>query len=226
MKMTNQLKVRLEGLKKKYEAVMDAINILKADGDLAKLRNLRDIFDETFDSFFDDEAIAKKYGDWDGEEERRLCDKSNGDIEEELDEQNLSELVKFYENYIGELTDEFVDLGGDSRYLDTQFGTLKFRGTEYTLTQQAYVSNYGTNGVVRYYASAVDITGKEYEVTWETTLEYDEAQELCTLENNSFLTEEDEERMQELIEKGVHSAYFEDESNACDWDDPASVKEI
>lgn len=107
--MTN-LRGKLEGLKRKYETVLDEINVLKANGNLAKLCNLRDKFDETFDSFFDDEAIAKKYGDWNEEEERRLCDKSNGDIEEELDEQNLSELVKFYENYIGELEDQLIDL--------------------------------------------------------------------------------------------------------------------
>ena len=108
--MTTNLKEKLEGLKRKYEAVIDEINTLKADGDLAKLCNLRNTFDETFDSFFDDEAIAQKYGDWDEEEERRKLDKSNGDIEEELDEQDLIELVKFYENYIGELEDQLINL--------------------------------------------------------------------------------------------------------------------
>ena len=107
--MTTLLREKLEGLKQKYEEVMDAINVLKADGNLGKLCNLRNRFDETFDTFFDSEEIASKY-DWDKEEERRLNDKSNKEIEEELDEQDLAKLVKFYENYIGELEDQLVDL--------------------------------------------------------------------------------------------------------------------
>ncbi|NLD49895.1 MAG: hypothetical protein GX660_22355 [Clostridiaceae bacterium] len=108
--MTTLLREKLEGLKKKYEEVMDTINILKADGDLAKLCNLRDQFDEKFDSFFDQEEIAKKYEDWDDEEEIRLNNKSNKEIEAELDEKDLADLVTFYENYIGELEDELMEL--------------------------------------------------------------------------------------------------------------------
>lgn len=119
--MTTLLREKLEGLKRKYEAVMDAINILKANGDLAELCNLRDTFDETFDVFFDEEIIAAKY-DWNEDNERRANKKSNLEIEKELDELELSELVKLYEGYIDNLTDEFIDLGGDLRYLDTTNG--------------------------------------------------------------------------------------------------------
>ena len=108
--MTTLLREKLEGLKRKYEEVVDEINVLKADGNLAKLCNLRDAFDETFDYFFDNKEIAQKYSDWDEEDGKRLLDKSNGDIEEELDEQDLKELITFYENYIGELEDQLIDL--------------------------------------------------------------------------------------------------------------------
>lgn len=40
------------------------------------------------------------------------------------------------------------------------------------------------------------------------------------------LTEESQERYNELIEDDVNSGYCEDESNACDWDSPASVTKI
>lgn len=107
--MTILLREKLEGLKRKYEEVLDKINVLKADGNLAKLCNLRDQFDETFDSFFDEEIISAKY-DWDEENERRANEKSNSEIEKELDELELLELITFYENYIGELEDQLIDL--------------------------------------------------------------------------------------------------------------------
>lgn len=115
--MTTLLREKLVELKNKYIDVLDEINVIKADGDLAKLCNLRNQFDETFDAFFDNEEIAKKYGDWNDEEDRRSFDKSNGDIEEELDQQDLKELIKFYEGYIGDLEDEYIDLGGDMEEL-------------------------------------------------------------------------------------------------------------
>ena len=70
--MSIKLRARLEQLKIDYIEIMDDLNVQKANGSLSKLRNLRDQFDETFDSFFDNKAIAKKYGDWDEEEDRRL----------------------------------------------------------------------------------------------------------------------------------------------------------
>jgi hypothetical protein len=233
--MTTNLREKLEGLKRKYEEVIDSINILKADGSLAKLCNLRDQFDETFDSFFDEIRTkifnSEKAGlsETDiGHLSQRIYDTGNSLLEENLDEQELAELVKFYENYISELTDQFGELDGDLRYLDTKYGTVAFKGTEYTLTQQAYITNDGTDGDVCYKATAVDIKGVEYMVTWETTSEFDESQELYNLEqhNEDELSEEDKERMQELIDNEVNSALCEDEAEACDWDNPVAVNEI
>jgi hypothetical protein len=61
---TKTLRSQLEVYKKEYADTLDEINKLKADGSLSRLCNLRATFDETFDTFFDDEAIARKYNDW------------------------------------------------------------------------------------------------------------------------------------------------------------------
>lgn len=42
-------------------------------------------------------------------------------------------------------------------------------GLTVTLTDDATMDNYGTDGEVRYYASAVDAAGNEYRVAWDTT---------------------------------------------------------
>ena len=84
------------------------------------------------------------------------------------------------------------------------YGTVEFKGTIYALTQDAYCDNYGTDGAVRYYASAVDASGNKYLVAWETTQAWNEAQELYKQTNEV-------------------SGFIEDESNACDWDNPIEV---
>jgi len=116
--------------------------------------------------------------------------------------------------------------------MDKNFGTVTLNGKVYTLTQDAYVDNYGTNGAVRYYASAVDEDGVEYRVTWKTTNEWNLASELYSLEQEmeslnigEELSEEKQERYDELSEIS-NSAYVEDGSNACDWDCPISVELI
>ena len=73
-----------------------------------------------------------------------------------------------------------------------QYGTVTYEGVEYALCQQAYCDNYGTDNQVRYHATAIDIDGNQYKVTWET-IEFD-----C-------------------------GELPEDESDACDWDNPISV---
>ena len=54
------------------------------------------------------------------------------------------------------------------------YGTVTFNGVLYTLTQDAYCDNYGTDGGVRYYAHATDAAGNKYRVAWDTTIEWDE----------------------------------------------------
>jgi len=102
-----------------------------------------------------------------------------------------------------------------------------------TLLQDAYINNYGTNGGVRYCAVAKDDDGNEYEVIWDTTPAWDMACELAKLEawkeqcedHNDDFSEEDAERLAELSEK-VNSSLCDDESNACDWDNPTEINEI
>lgn len=109
------LQDELESLKQKYTNVLDVIHTKKADGDLAKLCNLRDEFDETFDTFFDKKELRSKYRKgftfaWNDEKNEPNFDVSNGDLEELLDTEDLCELITFYEGYIDELEDELIDL--------------------------------------------------------------------------------------------------------------------
>lgn len=78
-----------------------------------------------------------------------------------------------------------------------EYGAVSYEGKTLALTQQAYASNYGTFGGVVYKAHAIDEEGNVYTVTWQTTEEWDNAE--------------------------PDSAIFNDESNACDWDNPYDV---
>ena len=102
------------------------------------------------------------------------------------------------------------------------YGTVSFEGKELPVTQAAYVSNDGTE----YYSTAEDSEGKEYLVTWETTNEWNLSVELYDLElRGKDIYEDDIERLEELRNMdGLVDV--EDESNACDWDNPVSVAAI
>ena len=91
--------------------------------------------------------------------------------------------------------------------MDNNYGTVTFEGKVYTLTEQAEAANYGTDGEVRYYANAVDADGERYKVAWETTEAWNEATE-------------------DYKTTGEVNGLIEDESNACDWDNPVDVREI
>jgi hypothetical protein len=92
----------------------------------------------------------------------------------------------------------------DKKINEQKYGTVEFGGRIYILTQQAYCDNYGTDGGVRYYAHAVaknDADTNKYKVVWATTDEWDNHQkndETCS--------------------------FCEDESNACNWDNPIDVR--
>ena len=98
-----ELRIKVEELNKQYEELKDEINGIKAGGSLSKLCNLMSEFDETFDQFFDDVELRKKYNDYDFEEEYIKFEKGNSELLEELDHEDL-------ENYIGELKDELMNL--------------------------------------------------------------------------------------------------------------------
>lgn len=107
MKETNN---RIEELNVEYEEVKERINVIKADGNLSKLYNLRNEFDEAFDKFFDNEELRKKYNDWNHEENEILFEKSNSDLLNELDAGDLESYIEFYKNYIGQLKDDLAEL--------------------------------------------------------------------------------------------------------------------
>lgn len=106
----NELRLKLEELHKNYEDIKNKINLEKANGSLSKLYNLREEFDENFDIFFDDEDLRKKYNDYDHEEEIILFEKSNTELLEELDEEDLNGYIEFYGSYISALDDELNEL--------------------------------------------------------------------------------------------------------------------
>ena len=101
---------KLDVLKARYEEIMDEVNLLKANGSLSRLANLRTKFDETFDIFFDDEKLRKKYKAWDEEEECIDTNYSNDDLEGKLDNVDLKKLCEFYEEYIASLEEERDEL--------------------------------------------------------------------------------------------------------------------
>ena len=80
------------------------------------------------------------------------------------------------------------------------------------MTQNAYMDNHGTDGGVRYYANGVDVFGNTYHIAWDTTQAWDDASD----------------RINAALKNGEASDYLDvgllqDESNACEWDSPASV---
>ena len=82
--------------------------------------------------------------------------------------------------------------------------------TKIALTQQAYVENYGAG--VCYYAAGIDQQGNVYQVAWDTTQAWDDAQEAyhTALRNGD----------------NPDAGMLDDESNACDWDEPLSIRLI
>ena len=85
-----------------------------------------------------------------------------------------------------------------------KFGTVDHNGATLAITQVAYMDNYGTDGGVRYYAKAIDAEGDAYLVAWDTTVAWDE-------------------RCATAAETGDA---LDDESDACDWGAPASIKAV
>ena len=82
-----------------------------------------------------------------------------------------------------------------------EYGKVEFEGKEYALAQNAHLSPCSGEEDT-YIASAVDVEGNQYKITWEFT---DDAHE--AIENNN-------------------EAFLEDESNMCDWENPYEVQRI
>lgn len=106
--------------------------------------------------------------------------------------------------------------------LAKRFGTVEHDGSTLYMLDQAEASNYGTDGLVRYYAPAIDANGTEYRVGWDTTDEWDLANELARLMSERNPDDDQIARIEEL--SGMVLPYVGDESNACDWDNHVSVQ--
>lgn len=91
------------------EELSDRAYIEEANGNLAKLCNLRTQNDVLInDEFFDSEDIAEKY-DWDYENDCRAYNKSNTEIRDMLDENDKKAYVDYLRDCIGS---EFDYLNG------------------------------------------------------------------------------------------------------------------
>jgi hypothetical protein len=101
--MENELRTKIEELKKVYADRKDEIFLQKADGNLSKLCNLRSEFDETFDLFFDNEELRKKYDAWNIEEGTINFDITNSDLEITLDDEDAEKYINFLNKAIDNL---------------------------------------------------------------------------------------------------------------------------
>lgn len=104
------LRKEIKSLNQQYEDIKEKIYLEKANGNLSKLYNLRNEFDETFDQFFDDKDLRKKYKDWDYEEYCIKFEKTAEDLLKEFDKEDLNKYIEFFKNYISDLECELRDL--------------------------------------------------------------------------------------------------------------------
>ncbi len=111
----------------------------------------------------------------------------------------------------------------------TDYGTVEFEGKKYVLDQDAYLSDTGV------YRAAATCDGRDYLVEWHTTEWWDKTEKCWAIgEEKQRLAEHDEElsscqeeELAELIAEGYDPAYCpDDESDACDWDNPSRVIEV
>lgn len=90
-------------------------------------------------------------------------------------------------------------------YLENGKMVMVYNGIEIALNQAPSAENYQER--VCYDTTGRDAAGNEYYLRWDTTDRWDAANEAGIDENGAPC-----------------DAYFEDESNACDWDEPAEVR--
>lgn len=92
------------------------------------------------------------------------------------------------------------------------YGAVEINGLTINLTEQAYVSNYGTDGGVRYYAHGTDAEGNDYRVAWDLTPEREEQDRRHRSERHGDTYD------------GSPCDCNDDESTACDWDSPVAAE--
>lgn len=119
-------------------------------------------------------------------------------------------------------------------------GTVNYEGKTYRLTQDAFVNNVGTSGEYAYYAHAIDDKGDEYLVTWTQTEEFRKvdadyclAMSLVDERNHRPLYKDEQAEYDRLVDEGYivnNTPYppslLDDETLACDWDNPIDVRPV
>ena len=90
--------------------------------------------------------------------------------------------------------------------LKKAYGTTKFDGREYTLTQQAYIEYDSRTGMDHYIANAI--------------CEDDKQDEYSTIPSYQIIWEIPEATLEYWADGG------DDEGSACDWDNPDEVRQI
>jgi len=108
--MDKYLRIKIDMLKEEFKRLREDKIEIKVDGNINKLMELNNEFNDTEDNFFDQEDLRKKYNDYDFENEEILLKKSNEELENELDKEDLEQFIKFYENSISILQDEIDEL--------------------------------------------------------------------------------------------------------------------
>lgn len=95
--------------------------------------------------------------------------------------------------------------------MNRDYGTIEFEGKTYTLTQEPYIN--GTYDEEPFYlANAIDDEENEYEVEWEI--------------NDSTRDAYEEIKRQRENGETPNYSLVQDESDACDWDNPVEVRKI
>ena len=139
--------------------------------------------------------------------------------------------------YVEELGKEF-----DFEVMSLKYGHTNFEENKIAYIEDAYITNIaiGFDTDVIYEANAIDNTGKLYKVIWETTEEFNKSSELHALIEelkvlNGYKSFDDgieieiaelESKIELMEKEGWSSDICEDESNACDWDNPSSIVKI
>ena len=120
----------------------------------------------------------------------------------------------------------------ESKMSNYNYGTVDFKGETYTLLCDAWINSNGDGKTYTYIAKA-ELDEKEYLVSWETTEKWDKAEKLKEFEEKLSSCDKDlypreyeylQSEIKELEDEGIESYYAEDESNACDWENPISVE--
>lgn len=147
--MDSKLFELIKELDNEYSELRDRLCIKKADGDLARLANLREEFDDRLDGFFDNPIIRIQYGDFDNE-------LSNAELLAMMDDEDTMEYIDFYKDYLTEIKAELSDR--PQVFFDTYINLIN--EADNTIELDKIVSNYlteiGEDGTSETYEEIAD----------------------------------------------------------------------